>query len=141
MQHRNITFIGAGNMARAIIAGLVAGGYPAKMISVCAPSAKNRDALAAEFGVISSDDNNAQAQKAGVVVLAVKPPLMADVCQALRNNVDFTDKLVLSIAAGVQARSQAQGCGGGLARPLHWPRCCSGQRSGCPPGKACKAAM
>ena len=38
-------------------------------------------------------------------------------------------------------RSQAQGCGGGLARPLHWPRCCSGQRSGCPPGKACKAAM
>ncbi|CNI39455.1 pyrroline-5-carboxylate reductase [Yersinia intermedia] len=102
MQHRNITFIGAGNMARAIIAGLVAGGYPAKMISVCAPSAKNRDALATEFGVISSDDNNAQAQKAGVVVLAVKPQLMADVCQALRNNVDFTDKLVLSIAAGVQ---------------------------------------
>ncbi|MFV8758777.1 NAD(P)-binding domain-containing protein, partial [Yersinia enterocolitica] len=34
MKHRNITFIGAGNMARAIIAGLVAGGYPAKMISV-----------------------------------------------------------------------------------------------------------
>ncbi len=40
MQHRKITFIGAGNMARAIIAGLVAGGYPAKSISVCAPSAK-----------------------------------------------------------------------------------------------------
>ncbi len=36
MQHRKITFIGAGNMARAIIAGLVAGGYPAKSISVCA---------------------------------------------------------------------------------------------------------
>lgn len=102
MQHRYITFIGAGNMARAIIAGLVAGGYPAAMISVCAPSAKNRDALAAEFGVISSDDNIAQAQKAEVVVLAVKPQLMAAVCQPLQENVDFSGKLVLSIAAGVQ---------------------------------------
>lgn len=102
MQHRNITFIGAGNMARAIIAGLVAGGYPAKMISVCAPSAKNRDALATEFGVISSDDNIRESQKAEVVVLAVKPQLMADVCQQLQKQVDFSDKLVLSIAAGVQ---------------------------------------
>ncbi|WP_016600990.1 NAD(P)-binding domain-containing protein, partial [Yersinia pestis] len=100
MQHRNITFIGAGNMARAIIAGLVAGGYPAKMISVCAPSAKNRDALATEFGVISSDDNIRESQKAEVVVLAVKPQLMADVCQQLQKQVDFSDKLVLSIAAG-----------------------------------------
>lgn len=102
MQHRNITFIGAGNMARAIIAGLIAGGYPAQMISVCAPSGKNRDALAAEFGVISTDDNIAAAQKAEVVVLAVKPQLMATVCQPLQENIDFTGKLVLSIAAGVQ---------------------------------------
>ncbi|HDL7749530.1 TPA: pyrroline-5-carboxylate reductase [Yersinia enterocolitica] len=102
MKHRNITFIGAGNMARAIIAGLVAGGYPAKMISVCAPSAKNRDALAAEFGVISSDDNIAEAKTAEVIVLAVKPQLMAAVCQPLQENIDFTGKLVLSIAAGVQ---------------------------------------
>ncbi|CNH95391.1 pyrroline-5-carboxylate reductase [Yersinia aldovae] len=102
MQHRNITFIGAGNMARAIIAGLVAGGYPANKISVCAPSAKHRDALAAEFGVISSNDNIAEAQKAQVVVLAVKPQLMADVCQPLKEYIDFNGKLVLSIAAGVQ---------------------------------------
>ncbi|CNI08588.1 pyrroline-5-carboxylate reductase [Yersinia pekkanenii] len=102
MQYRHITFIGAGNMARAIVAGLVAGGYPANMISVCAPSGKNRDALAAEFGVISSDDNSAEAQKAEVVVLAVKPQLMADVCQPLREKVDFSGKLVLSIAAGIQ---------------------------------------
>ncbi|MFV8799032.1 pyrroline-5-carboxylate reductase, partial [Yersinia sp. LJYL362] len=102
MKHRNITFIGAGNMARAIIAGLVAGGYPAKMISVCAPSAKNRDALTAEFGVISSDDNIAAAKTAEVIVLAVKPQLMAAVCQPLQENIDFIGKLVLSIAAGVQ---------------------------------------
>ncbi|MBN3201325.1 NAD(P)-binding domain-containing protein, partial [Pectobacterium brasiliense] len=41
MQQRKIAFIGAGNMAQAIIAGLVIGGYPALHISVCAPSGKN----------------------------------------------------------------------------------------------------
>ncbi|EFE96181.1 pyrroline-5-carboxylate reductase [Serratia odorifera] len=102
MQHRKITFIGAGNMARAIIAGLVNGGYPAQLISVCAPSAKNRDALAADYGVISSDDNLYCAQQAEVVVMAVKPQLMEQVCQPLRQQVDFSSKLVLSIAAGIQ---------------------------------------
>lgn len=102
MQHRKITFIGAGNMARAIIAGLVAGGYPAKSISVCAPSPKNRDALAADYGIVSSGDNVACAREAEVVVLAVKPQMMADVCQPLREQVDFSGKLVLSIAAGIQ---------------------------------------
>lgn len=102
MQHRKITFIGAGNMARAIIAGLVAGGYPANAISVCAPSAKNRDALAAEYGINSSGDNAACAREAQVIVLAVKPQMMADVCKPLKEQVDFSGKLVLSIAAGVQ---------------------------------------
>ena len=101
MQHRNITFIGAGNMAGAIIAGLVEGGYPADLITVCAPSATHRDALAERYGVHSRSDNAACAAEAAVVVLAVKPQLMADVCGALRNEVDFSGKLVLSIAAGV----------------------------------------
>lgn len=102
MQYRKITFIGAGNMARAIIAGLVADGYPAKFIRVCAPSTKNRDALMASLGVVSSGDNIASVREAEVVVLAVKPQMMAEVCQPLREHVDFTGKLVLSIAAGIQ---------------------------------------
>lgn len=101
MQHRNITFIGAGNMAGAIVAGLVDGGYPAQSISVCAPSATHRDQLAEQYGVKSSSDNAACAAAAEVVVLAVKPQLMASVCDELRGQVDFHGKLVLSIAAGV----------------------------------------
>ncbi|WP_409308006.1 pyrroline-5-carboxylate reductase [Pectobacterium sp. B1J-3] len=101
MQQRKIAFIGAGNMAQAIIAGLIEGGYPAHQISVCAPSEKNRDALAAKYGVISSADNVNRAQDADVIVLAVKPQMMATVCAPLEQQVDFTGKLVLSIAAGV----------------------------------------
>ncbi|MCU1798504.1 pyrroline-5-carboxylate reductase [Pectobacterium polaris] len=101
MQQRKIAFIGAGNMAQAIIAGLVSGGYPAQHISVCAPSGKNRDALAAQYGVISSADNVRCAQEADVIVLAVKPQMMATVCEPLREQVNFSGKLVLSIAAGI----------------------------------------
>jgi len=45
MQQRKITFIGAGNMAHAIIAGLISAGYPANNITVCSPTSKNRDQL------------------------------------------------------------------------------------------------
>ena len=101
MQQRKIAFIGAGNMAQAIIAGLVKNDYPPHLITACAPSAQRRDALAERFGVHSSADNSAAARKADVVVLAVKPQLMANVCQDLCRDVDFSGKLVLSIAAGV----------------------------------------
>ncbi|HEY0211037.1 pyrroline-5-carboxylate reductase [Acerihabitans sp.] len=101
MQQRRITFIGAGNMAQAIVAGLVATGYPADLITVCAPSPDNRQRLAARLGVRESADNLAGASRAEVVVLAVKPQLMAEVCAQLRQGMDFSGKLVLSIAAGV----------------------------------------
>ncbi|MDX5628787.1 MULTISPECIES: pyrroline-5-carboxylate reductase [unclassified Brenneria] len=104
MQQRKIAFIGAGNMAQAIIAGLIDEGYPARNISVCAPSGTHRDALAAKYGVISSADNEQSAREADVIVLAVKPQMMASVCQPLRQQVDFAGKLVLSIAAGISIR-------------------------------------
>lgn len=84
MQHRKICFIGAGNMAGAIVSGLVESGYPANLISVCAPSTTHRDALAEKYGVHSSSDNSGCAKDADVVVLSVKPQMMADVCKALQ---------------------------------------------------------
>ncbi|WP_127958677.1 pyrroline-5-carboxylate reductase [Serratia microhaemolytica] len=114
MQQRKISFIGAGNMARAIIAGLVESGYRAELITVCAPSAERRDALARDYGVLTSADNISAAQAADVLVLAVKPQVMASVCQALRGAVDFSAKLVLSIAAGVSIDRFYQLLGDGL---------------------------
>ncbi|ERT12033.1 pyrroline-5-carboxylate reductase [Photorhabdus temperata] len=108
MEKRKITFIGAGNMAHAIIAGLVKEGYPAELINVCAPGNARRDVLAKEYGVNSSSDNIHGAQEADVVVMAVKPQVMADACQPLKEQVDFSNKLVLSIATGISvARFEA----------------------------------
>ncbi|MEG3755934.1 pyrroline-5-carboxylate reductase [Psychromonas arctica] len=102
MQDKKITFIGAGNMAGSIINGLVKGGYPANLICASAPSLTNTQKLADELAITASQDNNQSASWADVIVLGVKPQMMADVCQSLVDGgVDFTNKLVISIAAGV----------------------------------------
>jgi pyrroline-5-carboxylate reductase len=102
MQHKKITFIGAGNMAGSIVNGLVKDGYPANMICVSAPSLNNTKKLSDELSVINSQNNVESAQWADVVVLGVKPQIMASVCESLiKDGVDFTNKLVISIAAGV----------------------------------------
>ncbi|MCF7364274.1 pyrroline-5-carboxylate reductase [Vibrio diazotrophicus] len=100
MEQRTIAFIGAGNMAHAIIAGLVASGYDAKKIIATAPSETRRKPLEEKYGIRTTSDNLAAAHEADVVVLAVKPQLMADVCAPLQA-VDYSNKLVISIAAGI----------------------------------------
>ncbi|AKJ41184.1 pyrroline-5-carboxylate reductase [Pragia fontium] len=101
MQHRNIAFIGAGNMAKAIISGLVNNGYPAQLITATSPSMKQDGPLHNQYGINCSNDNIASVRQADVVVLAVKPQMMAEVCEQIHQQVDLNGKLILSIAAGI----------------------------------------
>ena len=90
-----VAFIGGGNMARALIGGMVRGGTPAASIHVSEPYAPNREGLAAEFGVAVTEDNAAAASKAAVWVLATKPQVLglllvlAGAAIELRGNVDI----------------------------------------------------
>lgn len=106
MEHKLIAFIGGGNMAQAIVQGLLKQGYPAGQIIVNDPNAEKR-AFFAELGVQTAKDNAESATRAEVVLLAVKPQMMAEVCEPL-SAVNFGDKLLISIAAGIStARLQA----------------------------------
>lgn len=100
MEQRKIAFIGAGNMTRSIIAGLVASGYEPTKITATNPSKEKLIALANEYGVMTTHDNLQAAEQADVIVLAVKPQLMATVVRGFVG-VDFNSKLVVSIAAGI----------------------------------------
>ncbi|MCA4022396.1 pyrroline-5-carboxylate reductase [Vibrio vulnificus] len=100
MEHKNIAFIGAGNMVRAIVSGLVADGYPADKITATAPSETRRLPLEQQFGIQTTSDNFMAATQADVIVLSVKPQMMEEVCKPLQS-VDFSNKLVISIAAGI----------------------------------------
>ncbi|WP_194439124.1 pyrroline-5-carboxylate reductase [Vibrio fluminensis] len=102
MDHKKITFIGAGNMARSIIAGLLASGYPANLITATDPNQEQRDFLADQYGINTDADNAAAANSADVIVLAVKPQLMSVVAEGMQA-IDYQNKLVISIAAGISA--------------------------------------
>lgn len=101
MNNRKITFIGAGNMTRSIIAGLVASGYPANKITATNPSTAKLNELERSFVIHTSCDNIEASAEADVIVLAVKPQIMATLGEQLQS-LDLSGKLVISIAAGIQ---------------------------------------
>ncbi|WP_330148873.1 pyrroline-5-carboxylate reductase [Shewanella xiamenensis] len=113
MSQQKICFIGAGNMTRSIISGLIRSGYPASQVQATNPSQGKLDALAHDFGVRVSQDNVSAAQDADVIVLSVKPQLMEQVCQALQD-IDMSHKLIITIAAGIKAERYSQY----LAQPI-----------------------
>ena len=95
----NICFIGGGNMAQALIGGLLSRGLPATRVTVSDPVEHVRELLQAKD--IHVTDNNIDAiREADIVVLAVKPQVLADVLKPL--NGLFTDKLIVSIVAGAE---------------------------------------
>lgn len=87
-------------MARAIIAGLITNGTDPQTITVVAPSQATRASLEDDFAVITSDDHKA-AQNAQCVILAVKPQIMATVADQITSKVDLSNKLIISLAAGI----------------------------------------
>ena len=95
----NICFIGGGNMAQALIGGLLSRGLPATRVTVSDPVEHVRELLQAKDNHVT--DNNIDAiRDADIVVLAVKPQVLADVLKPL--NGLFTDKLIVSIVAGAE---------------------------------------
>lgn len=109
MEHRKLAFIGAGNMSRSLISGLIKSGYPASAIMAANPSRPKLEQLAAEFGIQITQDNHQAANWAEAVVLAVKPQLMAEMLSTLCIEPNpLQDKLLISIAAGMKVSRLAQ---------------------------------
>ncbi len=100
LQNNIIGFIGGGNMAEAIIKGLVAGGVPPRNIVAADPVLDRRAHLATTLQVRTSDDNTEVANEADLIVLAIKPQLAANVLSTLVGGVT-QQKLVVSIMAGI----------------------------------------
>ena len=108
MSNRNLTigFIGGGNMAQAIIRGLIKAGHPAENISIADPSITQRTAIAAiDSGLFVTTDNECVARSAQVLVLAVKPQVMAEVAINLGQQTRSMQQIIVSVAAGIRLDS------------------------------------
>jgi len=117
-----LAFIGAGNMARSLIGGLLQNGHAAADIHASDPNAATCEALGVDFGVRCSDDNRAALRDAGCVVLAVKPQVMhaaaAEVGAELARLAAPARPLLISIAAGIRVADLARwlGCDAAIVR-------------------------
>lgn len=115
MTHHSLSFIGGGNMARSLIGGLIADGWPVDRLRVADPNSEQRTVLASRFGIVTETDNHAVIQAADVVLLAVKPQVMQDVAQTIGEAVQARRPLVISIAAGIRATDLDRWLGGDCA--------------------------
>lgn len=100
-----IVFIGGGNMASSLIAGLVADGYDPHHILVADPDSEKLAGLAARLGIRPADSSLDAAQRADILVLAVKPQVLPQVCRELADVVARKQPLVISVAAGIREQS------------------------------------
>ncbi|OTG84659.1 pyrroline-5-carboxylate reductase [Acinetobacter sp. ANC 4648] len=100
----NISFIGGGNMAQALIGGLISRGLPATRITVSDPVEKVRQLLQ-EKDVQVTNDNITAIQDADIVVLAVKPQVLGTILKSLNGLCDH--KLIISIVAGAEINTIA----------------------------------
>ena len=103
-QHPKIGFIGSGNMATAIIKGMLEKGYPSDKLLACDPSSEQLDRLKNELRAVRKEIHtsidNASTNECEILVLAVKPQILPNVAKALSSHIR-ADALIVSVAAGI----------------------------------------
>jgi pyrroline-5-carboxylate reductase len=98
---KSIAFLGAGNMAEALLKGLLRAHVAAPEEIICADRRTERGPeLTHKYGVRFTNDNLAATRESAIVVLSVKPQAMNKLLQEIKPALDQS-KLVISIAAGV----------------------------------------
>lgn len=109
LRQSTLGVVGAGVMAEAIIAGVLERNLvPASSIIASHPRADRRQALAEKYGIQVTADNPEAARRGDVIVLGIKPQVMAAVLKELRGTLS-PEKLVISIIAGATTQSLRQG--------------------------------
>lgn len=113
MNKETIAFIGGGNMATSLVAGLIADGHDSRGLIVSDPDQAKLDSLVTGFGVRTTRDNADAVRSADLAVLCVKPQLAGQVCRGLAPALKQHRPLFVSVMAGIREQSIQAWLGGG----------------------------
>ena len=94
-----IGFIGCGNMARAIINGMIRKGYPKENLMASAKSEETLEYIKNELGIHSEEQNSEIAKQADIIILAIKPIYMEEVINEIKGEINLK-KIVVTLAPG-----------------------------------------
>jgi pyrroline-5-carboxylate reductase len=106
-----LSFIGGGNMACSLIAGLIADGWNPASIRVSDTDTRQLERLSQRFPIETSSDNAQAVAGADVLVLAVKPQVLEGIAHTIASSVSRVNPLVISIAAGIPEAALRQWLG------------------------------
>jgi pyrroline-5-carboxylate reductase len=98
---QRLAFIGGGNMAAALISGLIKRGVAPKSLAVADPMPAQLERLQRDYGVTVAADNADAVKGAEAVILAVKPQQMRTVALGLAGHLGAMRPLIISVAAGI----------------------------------------
>ena len=101
MSNMKITFLGSGNIARAIIKGLIANGTPTTEITAADPMKSALDE-AGKLGINVTMNNQTATRYADVIIISVKPNVVTKITKEIASIVG--EKLVISVAAGITSQ-------------------------------------
>lgn len=110
-----ICFLGGGNMATSMVAGLISDGVNPSYIIVVDRNAPKRDYLERTYRIKTSDDANASVKQSDIVILAVKPQVMDVLASDIKDEVKRKSPLLISVAAGIPLSQYAQWFGDKIA--------------------------
>lgn len=115
MTTATIAILGAGHMGSSLLGGLIANHYPPNQLWVTDPELEKLQHLKKQFQINISTDNHEAVQNADVVILAVKPQILASVAKEITPQIQRVKPLIISIAAGVRESSIQKWLGGDTA--------------------------
>lgn len=115
MINATIAVIGGGNMGASLLGGLIANQYPRDKLWVTDADAEKLQTLKNNFQINTTNSNAEAIKNADVVILAVKPQILAHVTHEIASQIQKTKPLVISIAAGVNASSIQKWLGNDIA--------------------------
>ncbi len=106
-----IGFIGAGNMAYALISGLLNNGYNSENIKISDPNDELLRKREIELNITTFTDNTSLVEVCDIIVFAVKPQVLSEVCLELRDKIK-PNHLFISIVAGIRIKDINRWLGG-----------------------------